>query len=63
MKTILLVVDVQQALVEEGPAHKDEFLLNQKLLIEQAHESEVEVIYVRHDGGEGDILWVPAANR
>ncbi|MEN6594424.1 MAG: cysteine hydrolase family protein [Clostridiaceae bacterium] len=61
MKTILLVVDVQQALVEEGPAHKDEFLLNLKLLIEQAHESEVEVVYVRHDGGEGDILAMDTA--
>ena len=56
MKTVLLVVDVQQALVDEGPAHKDEFLLNLNLLISTAHDYGVEAIYVRHDGGEGDVL-------
>lgn len=56
MKTILLVVDVQQALVDANPVHADEFLLNIKLLIDRAHAAKAEVVYVRHDGGEGDEL-------
>ena len=49
MKTVLLVVDVQQALVDNSPAHKDEFLINLKFLIDAAHASGTEVVYVRHD--------------
>lgn len=56
MKTALLVIDVQQALLDEKPARMDEFLLNIALLIDAAHKSETPVIYVRHDGGEGDDL-------
>ena len=56
MKTALLVIDVQQALIDERPARMDEFLLNLKLLIDAAHSGGTEVIYVRHDGGEGDTL-------
>jgi len=56
MKTALLVIDVQQALVDDQPANKDAFLVNLKLLVDAAHEGGTEVIYVRHDGGEGDVL-------
>ncbi|HML68672.1 MAG TPA: cysteine hydrolase family protein [Clostridia bacterium] len=56
MKTALLVIDVQQAMIDERPARMDEFLLNLKLLIDAAHSGGTEVIYVRHDGGEGDTL-------
>ena len=56
MKTALLVIDVQQAMIDEHPARMDEFMLNLKLLIDTAHQSGTEVIYVRHDGGEGDVL-------
>lgn len=56
MKTALLVIDVQQALIDENPAYRDGFLLNLKLLIDAAHTVGTEVIYVRHDGGEGDVL-------
>ena len=56
MKTALLVIDVQQAMIDEHPARMDEFLLNIKLLIDAAHNGGTEVVYVRHDGGEGDIL-------
>lgn len=56
MKTVLLVIDVQQAMIDEHPARMDEFLLNIKLLIDAAHNGGTEVVYVRHDGGEGDIL-------
>ena len=56
MKTALLVIDVQQALIDDQPARKDEFLLNLSLLIDAAHKNQTEVIYVRHDGGQGDPL-------
>lgn len=56
MKTALLVIDVQQAMVDERPARVDEFMLNLKMLIDAAHQSGTEVVYVRHDGGEGDAL-------
>ena len=56
MKTALLVIDVQQAMIDEHPARMDEFMLNLKFLIDTAHKSGTEVIYVRHDGGEGDVL-------
>lgn len=56
MKTVLLVIDVQQAMIDDHPARMDEFLLNIKLLIDAAHNGGTEVVYVRHDGGEGDML-------
>lgn len=56
MKTALLVIDVQQALIDAKPARKDEFLLNLKFLIDAAHAGGNEVVYVRHDGGPGDEL-------
>jgi len=37
MKTALLVIDVQQAMIDEHPARMDEFMLNLKLLIDNAH--------------------------
>ena len=56
MKTALLVIDVQQAMIDEHPASMDSFMLNLKMLIDTAHKNNTEVIYVRHDGGEGDVL-------
>jgi len=56
MKTALLVIDVQQAMIDEHPANMDAFMLNLKMLIDTAHKNKTEVIYVRHDGGEGDVL-------
>lgn len=56
MKQALLVIDVQQALVGAHPAHEETFLVNLSMLIDTAHTSGVEVVYVRHDGGAGDEL-------
>ena len=56
MKTALLVIDIQQALINGQPARMDEFLMNIHMLISAAHQGKTEVIYVRHDGGEGDDL-------
>ena len=57
MKEIaLLVVDVQRALLRENPYDCAEFMNRVELLIETARARDVEVIYVRHDGGLGDPL-------
>ena len=56
MKTALLVIDIQQALVDAHPAQEDTFLLNIDFLIRAAHDAGKEVIYVRHDGGAGSEL-------
>jgi nicotinamidase-related amidase len=56
MKTALLVIDIQQALVDDHPTNEEAFLKNVALLISAAHASGKEVIYVRHDGGVGDPL-------
>jgi len=56
LKTVLLVVDVQQALIDANPVREDEFFLNLKMLIDAAHASGTEVVYVRHDSGPDDVL-------
>ena len=56
MKTALLVIDVHQAMIDDHPTRMDEFMLNLKMLIDAAHKGGNEVVYVRHDGGEGDSL-------
>ena len=56
MKTALLVIDIQQALIDEHPANEELFLKRVDELIQAAHASGKEVIYVRHDGGAGDLL-------
>jgi nicotinamidase-related amidase len=43
-------------MIDEHPASMDAFMLNLKMLIDTAHKNNTEVIYVRHDGGEGDVL-------
>lgn len=56
--TALLVVDVQNALVEEKPYEIEKVLENIKKLIKACRESNTEVIYVQHndkDGGELEI--------
>lgn len=55
-KTAVLIVDVQKALVEANPWRKEEFLKEVKSLTDGARAAQIEVIYVRHDGGPGDEL-------
>lgn len=55
-KMALLVVDVQNLLVEENPYDLEMFTKRLKTLISTARENQVEVIYVRHDDGEGDLV-------
>ena len=54
--TVLLVVDVQTALVEAGPYNKEKVIGNITHLLHICRINGVEVIYVRHDDGEGSDL-------
>lgn len=54
--SILLVVDVQTALIEEHPYNEQHVIENIKKLISVARDNEKEVIYVRHDDGKGEEL-------
>lgn len=56
MKTALVVIDVQEAMVKEGPYACDQVIKNIKHLIEQARSNNIEVIYVQHIGEAGSIL-------
>ena len=56
MKTALMIVDVQKALIDEHPYDEKAFLARLKDLIRAARDSGVDVLYVRHDGGKGDPL-------
>lgn len=48
-RCVLLVVDVQTALIKRKPYNKQKVIDNIKELISTARDNEVEVIYVRHD--------------
>lgn len=54
--TVLLVVDVQKALIEAHPYNEKKVIANIKKLITAAKESKTEVIYVRHNDGPGEEL-------
>lgn len=54
--TVLLVVDVQTALVEADPYNKEKVIGNIDHLLGLCRSNGVEVIYVRHDDGEGSEL-------
>jgi nicotinamidase-related amidase len=54
--TVLLVVDVQTALIEEHPYNESKVIANIKRLITAARQSETEVVYVRHEDGVGEEL-------
>ncbi|MBF4694660.1 cysteine hydrolase family protein [Fusibacter ferrireducens] len=57
MKNIaLLIVDVQTALIDEHPYNQDQFIKNINDLISEARKNNKEVIFVRHDDGEGSEL-------
>ena len=54
--TVLLVVDVQKLITNEKIYAYDRFIGNVRKLIEVSRKNGVEVIYVRHDDGEGQPL-------
>jgi len=55
-KSVLLVVDVQTALIKEHPYNEDKVIDNIKELISAARANGKEVLYVRHDDGKGSDL-------
>jgi nicotinamidase-related amidase len=55
-KTALLIVDVQKALIDGQPYNKEILIENIKRLALSFRENNIEVVYVRHDGGTGDEL-------
>ncbi|MBS4214060.1 cysteine hydrolase family protein [Neobacillus rhizophilus] len=54
--SVLLVVDVQTALIKEHPYNEKKVIGNIKKLISIARDSNKEVLYVRHDDGIGEEL-------
>lgn len=55
-KAALLVVDVQQALVDQGPWRKEEMLGAIGALLGAFRERKLPVLFVRHDDGPGTAL-------
>jgi nicotinamidase-related amidase len=54
--TALLIVDVQNALVDEKPFNLNKTLFNIKELLDICRINGIEVIYIQHDGKEEDNL-------
>ena len=56
MKTALLIVDVQEALIGGHPYDEENFLERLKTVIAAARDTGVDVAFVRHDEGKGGEL-------
>ena len=56
MKTALLVVDAQEFITNNKLYSYDKYIENVRILIAEARKNDVEVIYIRHDDGEGKPL-------
>lgn len=55
-KTALIVIDVQNALVNEKPYALEATISNIKKLIEASRKNNIEVIYIQHCEDEGEFL-------
>ncbi len=53
---VLLLIDAQKLITTDKLFRCDEFIHNVKRLIDTARENNIEVIFVRHDDGEGAAL-------
>ncbi len=53
---VLMVVDAQKLITTDKLYRFDEFVINVETLIRTARENDIEVIFVRHDDGEGKPL-------
>lgn len=58
---VLLIIDTQKLITDDRLYRFDAFVENVRRLIACARENEIEVIYVRHDDGEGGALTKGAA--
>jgi nicotinamidase-related amidase len=57
MATVLLVIDVQQALVDElSPARRKELFAALAPLLDRARRAGVPIVYVRHDGSPSELI-------
>ena len=57
MSDVLLIIDVQRALLEElGPARATELLETLEPLLAEARSTDVPVVYVRHAGSPHELL-------
>lgn len=54
--TALLVVDVQNAMVEDKPYEVELVIANIKRLVDECRKNSIEVIYVQHSEGPGEPL-------
>ena len=52
----MLLIDTQELITTDKLFRYDEFIHNVKRLIDTARENNIEVIFVRHDDGEGTAL-------
>ncbi len=55
-KSALLVIDVQEALLDENPYNKAELIQNINTLIRLYRSKKHPIFFIRHDGGNGDTL-------
>lgn len=55
-RTALLVIDIQEALLDENPYHKEDLIQNINNSIQFARERKHPIFFIRHDGGKGDTL-------
>jgi nicotinamidase-related amidase len=55
-KMVLMIVDVQNALIKAHPYNEENVIENINKLILTARENEIEVLYVQHDDGVGTEL-------
>ncbi len=53
---VLLIVDTQKLITNEKLYRFEEFVANIRTLIHTARQNGIEVIYIRHDDGEGEPL-------
>lgn len=53
---VLLIIDTQKLITTPDLFQYDLFVNNVKTLIEAARENQIEVIYIRHDDGDGKAL-------
>ena len=57
MKNIaLMVIDMQEGLVKDHPYNERKVIENIKKLLKTARENNLEIVYVRHDDGQGTDL-------
>ena len=53
---VLLIVDTQKLITNERLYKFDELVTNIRILIHTARQNSIEVIYIRHDDGESELL-------